>query len=257
MSVPSVGLPALQKLAEEYAGCENCEALCQSRTQVVFGGGSSRADLLIVADAPGDHEDDQGVPLVGPAGRLLMDLLANVWPQDDTLDSIRAIEADHASKDPEFQYFESLRDYFDDHIFWCNVICCRTEDNRQPSNTELKNCAERLRRTIYAVDPLLIVALGKTAGQLLLGKNLAITEKRGTVFDIHIASPVTGKPVRYPMMAALSPAYLLRKGDQMLIPKKTGDTYATMQDLKYALSLLTSEYQDLYGTNFPHRPEFK
>lgn len=252
-----VGLPALQDLAAQYAECEKCEALCQSRTQVVFGGGSSRADILVVAEAPGEHEDEMGVPLVGPSGRLFMDLLANVWLPDERMDRIRAIEPLDGSADPEFDYFEALRDYLDDYIFWCNVVLCRPEENRQPTLTELKSCLERLHRTIYAVDPVLIIALGKTASQLLVGKNLEIMRKRGTIFDIGIKSPATGKPVRYPMMAILHPSYLLRKGDQMLVEKKKGDTYATMQDLKYALSLVDMEYQDLYKTNFPHRPEIQ
>lgn len=244
------GLDELVRLSEEYEHCKNCDLLCKSRSSVVFGSGSVRSDLLIVGEAPGQEEDEYGVPFVGRSGRLLMDLLRLKWPQTDRMVEIMEI--------PEYrdeQFFDELRDYLDDHIFWTNVVLCRPDDNRTPSAKEIKACRDRLQKTIYAVDPMLIIAAGKPAATALVGKTVGILNKRGTIFDIEIPSPVTGKPVRYPCMAILHPSYLLRKGDQAQLTEETGDTYETSEDIGYALDLLTQQYDDMFGTEFPTKPK--
>ena len=123
---------------------------------------------------------------------------------------------------------------------------CRPEDNRTPSTTEIKNCRDRLFKTIYAIDPRIILAAGKTAASAIVGKKVAITNRRGDIFDVEIPSPVTGGMIRYPMMAIYHPSFLLRKGDGKLINKKKGETYKTLGDLRYALSLL-SNYDTIAG----------
>lgn len=232
------GRKALRLLLDEYENCNACELLCQSRVQTVFGSGSSTADILVVGEAPGEDEDMEDMPFCGKSGRLLMQMLEKVWPTEEVV-KIRQIEDND-------EYFRRVRDMVEDRIFFTNVVLCRPEDNRTPSNAEIKNCRDRLHRTIYAVDPKLIIAAGKTAASSLLGKKLSIVARRGEIFDIEISSPVTGDPVRYPMMALLHPSYLLRKGDRSLVKKKEGDTFKTMGDLRYALSLLT-EYDRISG----------
>jgi uracil-DNA glycosylase family 4 len=239
------GRTALLELESSYAGCEKCQLLVKSREQVVFGSGSSRANILIVGEAPGAAEDYEGVPHVGDAGKLLMDVLARAWPaaDDPNLSEISNIREDST-------YFELLRQYLDAHVFWTNAVLCKTADGRPPSAVEVKNCSDRLHRTIYAVDPALIVATGKTAASALVGKAVAISEKRGTIFDIAVPSPVTGALVRYPMLAILCPGYLLKEGDQRLVKKKQGKTYDTIQDMKYALGLLHRLFNDYYDRSF-------
>jgi len=218
---------------------------------VVLGGGRSGADLMIIGEAPGDKEDDEGIPFIGRSGRLLMDLLRTAWPPSQRLADIEQI-----NEGEDDYYFEELRDFLDDHIFWTNVVCCWTgEGNRDPSNTEIKACRERLQRMIYAVDPVLILAMGRVAFNSLLGKKASILDKRGTVFDIKFPSPVTKRPIRYSVMAMLHPSFLLRQGDQVLIKTKKGYTYETIEDLRYALCYLDQEYKDLYDTKFPFKPE--
>jgi len=176
----------------------------------------------------------------GPAGELLMDLILNVWPDREVVESIREIEN-------EAEYFDAARDLLDEYIYWTNIVMCFPEDNRSPSRNEVKACRERLQRAIYAVDPKLIIATGKTAASALVGKMVPITHKRGRIFDISVPSPPTGVAVRYPMMALLDPSYALRKGDAAQIKKKRGVTYAIMEDLRYALSLVEELGHKVHG----------
>jgi DNA polymerase len=247
----SRGLDEIIRLSEEYRHCKKCQLLCKSRTEVVFGSGSVRADLLVIGEAPGAEEDEEGIPFIGRSGRLLMDMFRIKWPETERMAEIR----NTPDEEDDAKYFSNLRDYLDDHIFWTNVVLCRPENNRTPTAREIKECRDRLYRTIYAVDPMLILAAGKPAATALVGKTVGILDKRGTIFDIEIPSPVTGNPVRYPCMAILHPSYLLRKGDQSRVEDEEGDTYETLEDIGYALSLLTQQYMDIFGTSFPDKPE--
>lgn len=243
------GLDALADLADEYERCTKCPALCQSRSEVVFGSGNVRADLMIIGEAPGEEEDGEGIPFVGKSGRLLMDLIRMRWPETERLTALKEIDDDD-------EFFDDLRDYLDDYIFWTNTtLCWPGEGNRTPSAKELKACKERLHKTIYAVDPMLILVAGKTALSTLVGKTMGIVQKRGTLLDLEIISPATGRPVRYAALATLHPSFLLRKGDQALVERKQGDTWNTMQDIGYGLYLLNEQYKDLFGTEFPDRPK--
>ncbi len=237
------GKGALHDLVDHYEECDACPLLCENRRNVVFGSGSASAKVLIIGEAPGKNEDDEGLPFVGDAGKLLMSLLARAWPRTSEIEDIQNLDDNDA-------YFEALRDYLDDHVFWMNLVCCRPPDNRNPTPAEIKNCADRMYRTIYAVDPTLIIATGKLPASKLLGKSVAITDKSGEIFDVEIPSPVTGKPVRYPMLALVHPSWLLRQGDMDLVKRKRGKTYAAIEALKHALSLLSKCSKQVHGTNF-------
>lgn len=234
------------ELGEEYADCDRCTNLCASRKRVVFGSGSSSAPIMVVGEAPGNTEDEEGVTFVGEGGQLLMSMLATAWPKDDRMAEIKRIQEDGP-------YFEELREYLDDYIFWTNAALCHPPENRNPTSQELKNCASRLHRAIYAVDPLLIIAAGKIPASLLMGKSVQITDRHGDIFDIKIPSPVTGDPVRYPMLAILHPAFLLRQGDQPLVKKKKGTTYETIEDLRRGLEVLQRLHIQAYGHSFLER----
>lgn len=224
------GLNALRRIVDEYEGCERCDLLCDSRTQIVFGSGSATADIIIVGEAPGSDEDLDGIPFTGRSGRLLLQLLEKVWDGEE-VEKIRGVTDDD-------EYYRQVRDLVEERVFFTNVVMCHPEENRTPSAKEIKNCKERLHKMIYAVDPKLVIAAGKTAASAVLGKKVPIVSKRGEIFDVSITSPVTGESIRYPMMALLHPSYLLRKGDMSLVSKKEGDTYLTMGDLRYAMTLL-------------------
>lgn len=226
-----IGKRWLEALKEEYDRCERCPALCESRTQTVFGAGSVSADILYVGSAPSVDEDEQGLPFVGEAGKLLLQLFEKKWPSDEELESIRAIENNE-------DYFEGLEDFLYARVFITNSVLCRPEDDRTPSATELRECRDRLHRTIYAVDPIIILAGGKTAASNLVGKKVNIFDRRGDLMDITIKSPVTGRDVRYPMLPVLDCGLLLRKGDQALVKEKRGHTFDTLGDFGYAMEIL-------------------
>lgn len=243
------GLSALEDTFEKYADCTAC-GLCDKRLQVVFGSGSASADILVVGEAPSEEDESQGIPFLGKPGKLFLDMLAMVWPETEEILRFRNYDSED-----NYAYFTDLREYLDKYIFWTNIVGCRTPEGRVPTGMEIEACSDRLQRIIYAVDPLIILALGKTAASAVVGKTVQITDKRGSIFDVAVASPVTGAQVRYPMMALLAPGFLLKKGDQSLVAEKKGDTYKTLQDLKQALTLLDAEYRDAFGQSFPHRPE--
>ncbi len=151
--------------------CMRCK-LCQlGRTQVVFGVGNPKADLMFVGEAPGADEDQQGIPFVGRAGQLLT----------------RIIEA-----------IEMRRD----DVYIANVIKCRPPGNRNPEPDEVGVCEPFLFQQIDIIKPKVIVALGKFAAQALLRVDTPITHLRGRVHDFRGARLV---PTFHPAYLLRSP----------------------------------------------------
>jgi uracil-DNA glycosylase len=139
----------LRVLAAEAAGCTKC-GLSVSRTQVVFGRGSSTTGLVVVGEAPGSEEDRQGLPFVGPAGRLLDLLLLAVG-------------------------FER------DGVYICNVLKCRPPGNRDPRPDEVAACSPYLHAQLDAIAPRAVLAVGRFAGQMLTGSDGGMGQLRGRV----------------------------------------------------------------------------
>lgn len=137
----------LAELAAEAASCTHCR-LSEKRRKVVFGTGNPAAELMFVGEAPGAEEDRQGLPFVGPAGELLTKI-------------IRAI---------------GLRR---EDVYIANTVKCRPPENREPEADEVGACRRYLDRQIDLVRPRVIVALGRTAGQTLLGTGDSLTRMRG------------------------------------------------------------------------------
>ena len=235
-----IGLSRIRALHHEYSRCSRCPRLCESRTQPVFGAGSVHADIVYVGGAPGEEEDAEGTPFVGAAGRLLLQLFEKVWPSDDELEEIRGIDDNNA-------YFDRLSEYMLRHVFLTNSVLCRPEDDRSPSATELKECKERLHQTIYAIDPILIIAGGKTAASQLVGKNVNILERRGDLMDITIVSPSTQREVRYTMLPVLDCGFLLKKGDSALVKEKKGHTFDTLGDFRFAVDIVNNHRKLVRG----------
>lgn len=134
-------------LRAEALVCTRC-GLCETRTQVVFGEGDRRADLMVVGEAPGSEEDRTGRPFVGAAGRLLDTLLLSAG-------------------------------FRREEVYICNVLKCRPPGNRDPRPEEIRTCAPYLRRQIELVAPRTIVALGRFAAQTLLETDASLTRLRG------------------------------------------------------------------------------
>ncbi len=137
----------LEELELGLRGCVLCP-LCEKRKHIVFGCGNPRADLVLVGEAPGREEDEQGYPFVGEAGRLLEKILF-------------AMQLSRAD------------------VYICNVIKCRPPQNRDPQPNEIATCEQFLKRQLVAIKPQLIVALGRFAAQALLQTNDPIGRLRG------------------------------------------------------------------------------
>ena len=172
-------------LQDAVASCTAC-GLCESRRQTVFGVGHARADWMIVGEAPGEQEDLQGEPFVGPAGQLLDQMLRAVG-QSRRAASGEGREDDQAG-DPSRR------------VFIANTLKCRPPRNRNPEPDELARCEPFLKRQLALVQPKLILVMGRFAVKQLLKSDEAIGRLRGRVH-------------RYegiPVVVTYHPAYLLR-----------------------------------------------
>jgi uracil-DNA glycosylase len=168
---------ALAVLAAETAACTRCR-LAEGRTQVVFGTGDPGADLMFVGEAPGFHEDQQGVPFVGQAGKLLDRLLGGIGLERR-------------------------------HVYVANVLKCRPPGNRDPQPDEIEACETHLFRQIATIEPRVVATLGNFATKLLSGKPHGITRVHGTPQDATLGGRrVTLYPLFHPAAALYTPAML-------------------------------------------------
>jgi DNA polymerase len=168
---------ALREYAEQTSSCTLC-ALAEGRTQVVFGSGSPNAELMFVGEAPGFHEDQQGVPFVGQAGKLL----------DKLLGGIGLTRAD---------------------VFVVNVLKCRPPGNRDPLPEEIAACEPHLFRQIELIDPKLVATLGNFATKLLSGRPQGITRVHGHEQEVTLGSrTVSLYPLYHPAAALYTPSML-------------------------------------------------
>lgn len=139
-------------LQTEVAGCTKC-ALCETRIQTVFGTGSKTADWMIIGEAPGQHEDEQGKPFVGKAGLLLTEML-------------RAAGLER------------------NEVFITNILKCRPPNNRDPKPEEAESCSDYLRRQRALIKPKIILAVGRISAQTLLNTDAPLAKLRGKVHEL-------------------------------------------------------------------------
>jgi uracil-DNA glycosylase len=174
---PTARASALREYGEATAGCTRC-ALAGGRTQVVFGAGHPDADLMFVGEAPGFHEDKQGVPFVGQAGKLLEKLLAGIGLERSD-------------------------------VYIANVLKCRPPGNRDPQPEEIEACESHLFRQIELIQPRVVATLGNFATKLLSGKPLGITRVHGQPQDVTLGgNSVTLFPLYHPAAALYTPSML-------------------------------------------------
>ena len=162
----------------EARGCTRCPELARTRTQVVFGSGNADADLMFVGEAPGAKEDEQGVPFVGAAGKLLDELLAGVGL---------------ARSD----------------VFIANVLKCRPPGNRDPQPGEIDNCQDYLMRQVQLIAPRVICTLGNFSTKLLRGDATGISRLHGQAEIITIGNRAVRLYPLYHPAAALYTRSLL------------------------------------------------
>lgn len=137
-----------EELEQNCLQCNKC-SLCSGRKRVVFGVGNQNAEILFVGEGPGEQEDLQGEPFVGPAGKLLDDML-------------------------------SIIDLNRENIYIANVVKCRPPHNRDPQEDEQDACIGYLRRQTALIQPKIIVCLGRIAAKKLIDPEYRITKEHGT-----------------------------------------------------------------------------
>jgi uracil-DNA glycosylase len=189
---------SLDDICADLGDCQRCK-LAGGRTNIVFGVGDPRAPLMFVGEGPGAEEDRQGEPFVGPAGQLLDRMIAAMgWTRDQ--------------------------------VYIANVVKCRPPNNRDPEPDEVDACEPFLARQIAAVQPLIIVTLGRPATHLLLRTRAPISRLRGHFQQYN--------GIR--VMPTYHPAYLLRS------PDKKRESWS---DLKQVIREL-----EVLGVNSPRPP---
>ena len=186
--------PTLEEVREEIGDCKRCK-LHRGRRNIVFGVGNPEADLMFVGEAPGADEDAQGIPFVGRAGQLLT----------------RIIEAIGLQRE---------------QVYIANIIKCRPPGNRDPERDEVESCEGFLFQQIQAIDPMLVVALGRYAAQTLLQTQTAISRMRGKFF------PYKGSL----LIPTFHPSYLLRN------PSAKRQVWEDMKAIRAKLTELGSSY---------------
>lgn len=142
---------SLERICGELAGCTRCK-LHRRRTNIVFGVGNPRAELVFVGEGPGHDEDVQGIPFVGRAGQLLNQMITAMGLSRDD-------------------------------VYIANVVKCRPPENRTPEKDEIATCLPFLLRQLSNINPKVIVCLGSVAAQALLNTNKSISHFRGQWLD--------------------------------------------------------------------------
>ena len=192
--------PTLRKVAEAAKGCRACD-LWRSGTQTVFGEGRAKAKLMLVGEQPGDQEDVAGRPFVGPAGRLLD----------------RALE--EAGIDRELAYVTNVVKHFK----W--QPRGKRRIHQKPNAAEIAACRPWLDAELTLIKPEVLVCLGATAAQALLGRQFRVSRDRGVPVESDLAPVV---------MATVHPSSILRSEN------REEETALLVEDLRRVAEALRS-----------------
>jgi len=195
---PKASIAELREAAAECTGCE----LYRNATQTVFGDGPVRAKVMLVGEQPGDAEDKDGHPSVGPAGRLLDKALAEVGIERERVYVTNAVK----------------------HFKW--VLRGKKRLHQKPRTIEVNACVPWLLAEIDRIQPRVIVCLGATAAQALLGKAFLVSKQRGKPIPSNLANMV---------MATVHPSSLLRQPDPA---RREDDRAQFVADLRAAAKAL-------------------
>ena len=166
----------LANLKQEINSIEDCK-LKSNAAKLVFGDGNIQSSLMIVGEGPGQKEDQLGKPFVGDAGNLLNKML-------------KAIKIER------------------EKVYITNVVNYRPPNNRKPEQSEIYRYSEYLKKHISIIDPKILILMGSTAMEAILGSNKKISKERGLWKEVII------KQNSYKTIVTFHPAYLLRKPDQ-------------------------------------------
>ena len=202
--LPQARTPTLDDLRAAARGCRGCD-LFLNGTQTVFGEGPPRAEVMMIGEQPGDQEDRAGQPFVGPAGRVLDEALVEVG-----IDRSRVYVTNVVK-----------------HFKW--VARGRRRIHSKPNAREIRACRPWLEAELADVEPRVVVALGATAAQALLGATFRVTQQRG--------KPLEGTGLAPYVIATVHPASILRAADP---ESREAEGRAFVEDLKVVKGLLDS-----------------
>jgi DNA polymerase len=210
-AVPVEHVDDLESYGAAVAGCTRCR-LAQGRTQVVFGAGDPHADLMFVGEAPGFHEDKQGLPFVGQAGKLLEKLLAQIGMTRSD-------------------------------VYIANVLKCRPPGNRDPQPDEIEACESHLFRQIELIEPAVVATLGNFATKLLSGRPLGITKVHGQEQETTLGGRnVLLFPLYHPAAALYTPAMLkVLESDFARLPELLGRSLKPIAPTEPELTLVGAQ----------------
>ena len=185
---------ALREVRQELGECTRCP-LHRGRTNIVFGEGDPFARVMFVGEGPGEDEDAQGLPFVGRAGQLLTDII------------VKGMKISRSE------------------VYIANVVKCRPPQNRDPAPEEEDRCLPFLFKQIEAIEPRVIVALGRVAANALLGRDQPISRLRGVWHELR----------GVPLMPTFHPSYLLRS------PGAKREVWSDIKQVMEKLGLLIEE----------------
>jgi uracil-DNA glycosylase len=196
--------PTIKKLQEAARGCRACP-LWKSGTQTVFGEGSRTATVVFVGEQPGNDEDLAGKPFVGPAGKLLDKALAEAGIHRDEIYVTNAVK--HFKWEPKG----------------------KRRIHKKPSAREIAACRPWLEAELAVLNPRVLVCLGATAAQALLGKDFRVSQRRGELIESPLAPSV---------MATVHPSSILRAPDDEI---RRAEMARFVEDLKQAAKVMRDE----------------
>jgi len=201
----------LATLSSSVSVCTACR-LAETRTQTVFGSGDPDAELMFIGEAPGFHEDQQGLPFVGAAGKLLERLLGEIGLTRDD-------------------------------VFIGNVLKCRPPGNRDPLGDEIEACQGHLFRQIELIQPRVVATLGNFATKLLSGDPTGITRVHGREQDVRLGqSQVLLYPIYHPAAALYTQAMLrVLEEDFRRLPELLGHQQVPVTSVEAELEPAHSE----------------
>ncbi|MDR1150420.1 MAG: uracil-DNA glycosylase [Clostridiales bacterium] len=166
------------ELSNLIKNCKKCD-LFKKRKNIVFGDGNSSSKLLLVGEAPGQREDESGLPFVGKSGILLTNLL------------------------------EEVGFFRDKNFYITNMIKCRPENNRDPSDDEISSCVNYLKMQIKIIKPKIILCVGRISSSKIIKQNFKVTRDHGIVFE-HKG---------FLLMGTFHPAAILRNKNNLILVK--------------------------------------
>jgi DNA polymerase len=181
---------ALEAVRAEIGDCTRCPLAYAGRRNIVFADGDANAELMFVGEGPGADEDATGMPFVGKAGQLLNNMITAMGVKRE-------------------------------QVYIANIVKCRPPGNRAPEFIEATTCSQFLVKQIDIVQPKVIVALGKTAANYLLGNTASLTSQRGRWTTLRGAK----------LMVTFHPAFLLRD------PRQKGEAWKDLQMVMAELGL--------------------